>query len=346
MLGFRRIRPPASVSEAPLPPFSVESSTRPLLERRLVIVTGKGGTGKTTVAAALALAGARAGKRVLVAEVSADEQIPDLVAPGSPASGYRGRSLRPRLDSMQIDPFEALAEYLGLQIGVPGMVRRVLETAAFRQLMNAAPGWRELITLGKVWHLEQMREGDAERYDLIVVDAPATGHGVAFLSAPSVVVSAVRAGPLRRHSKAVEEMIEDPERTLLLPVALAEELPMRETAELVARARSEVGIAMDRVIVNAVAAPPFPAELAELDRHLAALPPELDLGALPPPRTLVACASFLRSRYELNRTYVREIGAATSLPVVELPYLVAGFENEASLETLSQALLAPPRVAS
>ncbi len=121
---------------------------------------------------------------------------------------------------------------------------------------------------------------------------------------------------------------------------------MRETAELVARARSEVGIAIDRVVVNAVAAPPFPLGHEELDRHLAALPPDLDLGALPSPRTLAACASFLRSRYELNRGYVREIGASTGLAVVELPYVVEGFGDEASLEALSQALLAPPRKTS
>ncbi len=311
-----------------------------------MIVTGKGGTGKTTVAAALAVAGARAGLRVLVAEMSSDEQIPGLIAPGSPASGYLGRSLRPQLTSMQVDPFEALTEYLGLQIGVPGMVRRVLETRAFRQLMNAAPGWRELITLGKVWHLEQMQTGGEARYDLIVVDAPATGHGVAFLSAPRVVVSAVRAGPLRRHSKLVEEMLEDPERTLLLPVALAEELPARETAELVAAVRADVGIAIDRVVVNAVAPPPFPPGHGDLDRQLAALPPDQDLGAMPEPRTLAACASFLRSRHELNRAYVREIGATVGLPVVELPYLTRGFEGIGSLEALSEALLASPREVS
>jgi len=343
VLGFSRSRPPASVSESPLTPFSVESPPRSLLERRLVIVTGKGGTGKTTVTAALAIAGARAGRRVLVAEMTPDEQIPGLVAPGSPASGYRGRSLRPRLASMHVDPFEALTEYLGLQIGSPGMVRRVLETRAFRQLMNAAPGWRELITLGKVWHLEQMQEAGAPRYDLIVVDAPATGHGVAFLNAPRVVVSAVRAGPLHRHSQLVEEMLEDPERTLLLPVALAEELPARETAELVARVRADVGIAIDRVVVNAVAPRPFPPGLEELDRHLAALPADLDLGLLPRPRTLAACASFLRSRHELNRGYVRQIGESTGLPIVELPYAMTGFEDPGALDALGESLLAPPQ---
>jgi anion-transporting ArsA/GET3 family ATPase len=320
-----------------------ESPPRTLLERRLVIVTGKGGTGKTAVAAALAVAAARAGLRVLVAEMSADEQIPGRIEPGSPDSGYAGRELRPGLTSMQIDPFEALAEYLGLQIGTPGVVRRVLRTQAFRQLMNAAPGWRELITLGKVWHLEQMQAGARPRYDLIVVDAPATGHGVAFLSVPRVVVSAVRAGPLRRHSKLVEEMIEDPERTLLLPVALAEELPARETAELVARVRSEVGVAVDRVVVNAVAPPPFPAGLEDLDRRLAELAPDADLGAIPSPRVLATCAGFLRSRFELNRHYVSRIGASTGLPVVELPLLAQAPDAPEALDALALALLAAPR---
>jgi len=316
---------------------------RPLLERRLVIVTGKGGTGKTAVAAALAVAAARAGLRVLVAEVAPDEQVPGRIEPGSPDSGYAGRELRPGLTSMQIDPFQALAEYLGLQIGTPGLVRRVLGAQAFRQLMNAAPGWRELITLGKVWHLEQMQVDSRPRYDLIVVDAPATGHGVAFLSVPRVVVSALRTGPLRRHSKLVEEMLEDPERTLLLPVALAEELPARETAELVTRVRSDVGIAVDRVVVNAVAPPPFPPGLEDLDLRLAALPPDLDLGSLPRPRTLAACAGFLRARHELNRGHVAQIGASTGLPVVELPYLAEGLEGPEAEGVLAEALLAPPR---
>lgn len=316
---------------------------RTLLERRLVIVTGKGGTGKTTVAAALAVAAARAGKRVLVAEMTPDEQIPGRIAPGSPEAGYAGRELRPGLRSMFVDPFEALAEYLGLQLRTPGLVRRVLETEAFRQLMNAAPGWRELITLGKVWHLEQMRDRSENRYDLIVVDAPATGHGVTFLNAPRVVVSALRTGPLRRHSQLVEQMLEDPDRTLLLPVALAEELPARETAELVARVRADVGIAIDRVIVNAVAPPPFPAGLEDLDRRLAALPGELDLGRLPRPRALAACAGFLRARHELNRSYVGKIAASTGLPVVELPYAATELEGEEPLAALAEALLAPPR---
>jgi anion-transporting ArsA/GET3 family ATPase len=310
-----------------------------LLDRRLVIVTGKGGTGKTSVAAALGLAAARTGRRVLLAEVGRDEALPRLLAPGEPAVGYAGRELQPGLHVMRIDPFEALTEYLGLQLGAAGLVSRVLRNRGFRQLMGASPGWRELITLGKLWHLEQMQEDARPRFDLIVVDAPATGHGVAFLSVPRVVVSTVRAGPLRRNARRVEEMLEDPERTLLLPVALAEELPARETEELVGRVRAEVGVAVDRVVVNGVVPPPFPAGMSNLDAMLERLPADLRCGALPSAGELTTCAAFLRARHELNRSYVREIGERTKLPAVPLPYLVEGVGGLPELETLADALL-------
>ncbi len=320
---------------------------RTLIEHRLVIVTGKGGTGKTTVAAALAVAAAQNGRRVLLVEVGRDEALPRLLDPGSPAVGYAGRTVMPGVTVMRIDPFEALAEYLGLQLHVRTLVDRVMRNRAFRQLMTASPGWRELITLGKVWHLEQMEESPGHSlYDLIVVDAPATGHGVSFLSAPRVVVSAVRAGPLRRHAQRVEELLEDPDRTLLLPVALAEELPTRETAQLIERVREEVGIAVDRVVVNGVVAPPFPAGLEDLDERLGDLPANTPLGALPPPATLAACAAFLRARHELNRRYVELIHELTDLPVVALPYLIEGIDGPESLRALADALIQRPEAAS
>jgi anion-transporting ArsA/GET3 family ATPase len=344
-----------------------------------VIVTGKGGTGKTTVVAALALAAAGAGRRVLVVETTRGEHLPRLIGAEGPPVGYAGRELRPGVRGMRIDPFEALAEYLGLQLKARPLVDLVVGNRGFRQLMGAAPGWRELITLGKVWHLEQMREGKRPKaarseaqpsggrtdgrpkaarseaqpsggrrsgqsvYDLIVVDAPATGHGVTFLDVPRVVVSAVRAGPLRRHAGYVEAMVADAERTLLLPVALAEELPARETAELVERLRDAIGIAVDRVVVNGVAGAPFPPGLEDLDERLARLPGDLDLRPLPAPRELVACARHLRSRHELNERYVGEIARLTGLPIVRLPYLIGGIDGPEDVAALCEPLLEPPR---
>jgi anion-transporting ArsA/GET3 family ATPase len=175
-----------------------------------------------------------------------------------------------------------------------------------------------------------------------VVDAPATGHGVAFLDVPRVVVSAVRAGPLRAHTQRVEDLLEDPDQTLVLPVALAEELPAREIAELTDRVRDEMGISIDRVVVNAVVRPPFPAELPDLDEALARLDGNLELGTLPPPRVLARCAHYLRSRHELNRRFTAEIQQTTGLPIVELPRLPEGIQGPDQISSLTRALLANP----
>jgi len=318
-----------------------------LLQRRLVIVSGKGGTGKTTVAATLGLAAARAGKRVLVAEMGRDEHLARLLRPGSGPVGYEGRELAPGLRVMRIDPFAALSEYLGLQLGGRALVDAAFRNRGFRQLMDASPGWRELITLGKVWHLEQATRPDGSPlYELIVVDAPATGHGVTFLDVPRVVVSAVRAGPLRRHSEWVAEMIRDQKRTLLLPVALAEELPVRETAEMVERVRDEIGIAVDRVVVNAVMDAPFPPDLEDLPRRLAELPEDEDLGRLPPPAQLAHCAAYLAARHTLNCEYRKTLGQLTGLPAVTLPYRPRGVRGPEDLAGLAGPLLAVPQVAA
>lgn len=311
-----------------------------LLARRLVIVTGKGGTGKTAVAASLAIGAAARGTRVLLAEVGRDEQGPHLIAPGTPEVGYAGRELRPGLHAMRIDPFAALADYLGLQLGGRRIARTIVANTGFRQLLSAAPGWRELITLGKLWHLEQQQDDTRPAVDLIVVDAPATGHGLTFLDVPRLVASAVRSGPLRRNAQEVEQLLGDPSRTLLLPVSLAEELPVRETCELVARLQSDLGIPVDRIVVNAVEPPPLAPEFASLAERLAVLPRAPD-GTLQP-TTLEACLAHRQSRHVLQQHYLRELGTATALPLVVLPHRPSGIAGPDDLDALAGPLLAEP----
>ena len=323
-------------------------ATTSLLDRRIVIVTGKGGTGKTTVSAALALAAADRGQRVLVVEVGPFEHIPALLG-GSPgghteAVGYAGRTLRPGLRAMRIDPYAAVAEYLGLQIGSPRLVELALRNRALKQFLSGAPGWRELITLGKIWHLERQRTPAGEpQHDLIVVDAPATGHGITFLDVPHVVRSAVRSGPLARNAGNVADLMRDPARTLVLPVSLAEELPTQETAELVVRIRKDLGMRIDRVVVNAVADPPPVARPRELRSALESLGTGLPFRTLPQPPSLVHALEHLTSRHALNQRYLREIEARTGLPTSPLPLIARGIEGLDALRRLAVPLLEDPQ---
>lgn len=311
---------------------------RPLFERRLIVVSGKGGTGKTTVAAALALEASRRGMRVGVIETGRHFQLGAVLGQPGPDPGYGGVELGDGLWAMRMEPYAALAEYLRLQLRIPGLVTRLLDQPAFHALLDAAPGWRELITLGKVWHLEQARDAKGNPvWDLLIVDAPATGHGLTFLDVPSVVVSAVRAGPLHRHVVEVEAMVRDPERTVLLPVTLPEELPVRETIELVTRAKDEIGIDVDRLVVNASLLGEELDDDPELASRIEALAHTSDL----PTEAIAHAVRQLGERTGLHREAERELTKALALPTVRLPALVEDATGPTALGRLAEPLERP-----
>lgn len=321
-------------------PPTVPTATLPsLLDFRVVVVTGKGGTGKTTVAASLAEAARREGRRVVLAETAPIEAVAAYFEPNPEPLGYAGRELRPGLRAIRIEPEAALAEYLGLQIGLRGLADRVLHTETFQQLLEAVPGWRELIILGKVWHLQQKTEKSGRpTYDLVVVDAPATGHGLTFLDVPRVVQGAIRAGPLSRHAGWVEEMIHDRSRTLLLPVTLPEALPVSETCELIERARRDIDIGVDRVVVNAMP----PEREKALTRTLHDLPRSLEFDALPALPVIEQMLDHAERREAMAFDERREVSQRCALPVVDLPFSPSAFESSDEWSAIVDAILRPP----
>ncbi len=209
-----------------------------LLDRRLIFVTGKGGVGKTTVAHALGRVAARHGRRVIVAE---------LTQPG--AGGIEEVELAPGLFTITIDPQAAMDEYLRVKAGVAGGA--LSHSRLFAALAMATPGLRELLGIGKIWELAQFerRTRGGEVYDLVVVDAPATGHGVAALRTPRVFAEAARVGPIARQAETIAATIADRAFTAIVAVSLAEEMPVRETLAL-ADTLAEDGLELDRVVLN------------------------------------------------------------------------------------------------
>lgn len=292
-----------------------------LEDRRIVFVTGKGGTGKTTVSAALAVGLAERGHRVLLAELGRDAQAPRMLNPRPPPVGSTPVAVAERIHAILIDPFVALEEYLRLQ-GIAGSwLARGLRQRGLHDLLVGTPGWRELITLGKLWY---MSGGDAEdapaerEFDRIVVDAPATGHGLTLLDVPRVVHAAVQSGPLARNASRVEALLLDPAQTLLLPVCWPETLPVRETVELVERLEGSVGIHVDRVVANGVATPspvdPWP-DLAPRIDSLEASP-----GIEPGPDIIAGCVRWATTRSAAHRAALELLDRRLGKPHVALPH--------------------------
>ncbi|MGI8440280.1 MAG: ArsA family ATPase, partial [Thermoleophilaceae bacterium] len=218
-----------------------------VLDKRLVFVTGKGGVGKSTVAAALGTAAAARGRRALVCEVAGVERMPGAL--GHAGVGYRETELKPNLWAISIDPERALEEYLRDQIGSSTLYNVLFENRIVSYLAAATPGLRELLTIGKIWELAQLeRRSPADApYDVVIVDAPATGHGLGLLRTPRTFRDVARVGPIRRQADLIHSFVTNPTRTGVVCVALPEEMPVNETLELRRSLAAEMGMELDAV---------------------------------------------------------------------------------------------------
>ena len=294
-----------------------------LLDRTMLYVTGKGGVGKTTVAAALGLVAARRGRRTIVCEVAEQDRVSRAFA----REGVRREQeveLAENLWAISIDPTAALQEWLGRQL--PGPALRIMSgSAAFGHFVAAAPGAKELITIAKVWELAQLERWErANRtYDLVVVDAPASGHGVAMLKAPRTFGEIARVGPIRRQAFRVRDMLGDPKRTGYVAVALPEEMPVNETLELGPRLVDAVGLGLDAVVVNGLYPERFSAKEAATLRAVAAESPA------PAAREAIRAALTEHERARAQRTHLRRLKRDVGAPVHTLPFL---FEAEVGLD--------------
>ena len=221
-----------------------------LLDRRLLFFTGKGGVGKSTVAAATALLASNIGKRVLLIEVDAKGDIPAQFE--QRPVGFEPREVHPGVLAMAMDTEASLQEYLKLNLRVPVLGRVGPLAKALDFVASAAPGVKEILTIGKIcWEVRESIEGRSD-IDLVVVDATATGHIAAQLGAPGAIRELVDVGPVRAQTQWLSELLEDPAITAVNIVTTPEEMPVAETIELVAKLRAEVPVPLGTVVVNRV----------------------------------------------------------------------------------------------
>jgi anion-transporting ArsA/GET3 family ATPase len=300
-----------------------------VLGKRLVVVAGKGGVGKTTVAAALGLAAARAGKRTMVCEVAQQERITQAFGKGP--AGFNETEVAENLHTFSINPDDAKQEWLKHQLHSGALAGLLGSSRIFQYLTAAAPGLAEIVTIGKVWELAQLnrRTPRAAPYDLVILDAPATGHGLALMRAPRTYASVAKVGPIHNHAKHIERFITDPATTAIVAVALPEEMPVNETIELEDRVREELGMELARVFVNGVLAERFSSKDAE------AIASVNGSGPSAAARAALATALAAHERTREQRSQVRRLKRGVDAPVATLPFLLTPELGPEDLETLS-----------
>ena len=296
----------------------------PLLTRRLLVFTGKGGVGKSTLSAATALLAARRGKRVLVCEVNAGDRIPALL--GVPPVGPSIGSLGENLWGVDVRPHEAMIEYGLMKLRYAALVNAVLENRLMRYFLKALPSLSEVVMLGKIlFHVREL-EGGRPRFDLVVLDAPATGHGLSLLRIPQVVMATVPPGPLQDDMRWMGELLADPAQTAINLVSLPEDMPVNETLELDRALRDVARLPRGVCFLNGV----WPDRLRP--EELAGLPG----GATW--RPMKATLESMQARADLGAEQARRLREGTSLKVVELPYLFAERFGRAEAQRLAGLL--------
>jgi anion-transporting ArsA/GET3 family ATPase len=307
-----------------------------LLGRRLLFTVGKGGVGRTTVTLALAFEAARRGRRVLAVELEGARGLGRALA--------EQREVQPpaaeleRISCLVIDGRRALEEYLGLIIPVRRLLKTIFSSSIYQYFVAAAPGLKELMTIGKIWYEAERREREGDGPDLVLVDAPATGHSLQYLRMPQAALETFPVGLVHREAERVLALLRDPAATAVVMVATAEDMPTNETIEI-SRGLDELGMSGSLLVVNQLhVAPATQQELASLRAGLAGGGFDEQTAELR--SAVLARAEDEASWAEINAANMRRMAESVPVPQVALPYLFGEEFGAAEVRVLARHLAA------
>jgi anion-transporting ArsA/GET3 family ATPase len=291
-----------------------------LTEQRLWVVSGKGGVGKSTISAALALASAKAGRRTLACEINVKERISVFLQ--RPEVGPHVTEIDPNLWLVNVQPQEAMREYALMVLKFQTIYKAVFENRVVRYFLRFVPSLQELVILGKIlFHLQERAPDGRYRWDRVVMDAPATGHALSFLSVPQVLLDTVPAGPMAREAEKMRDLLVDPSVTAPLLVSLPEEMPINETLELHHALSSQVRMKPVALVLNMFVPDRFQPGDADL------VPPSL--------RPIV---QYHQTREELSAFASDRLERELALPVVPVPRMYEPRVTRAMIERVGQRL--------
>lgn len=306
------------------------ASQHGLYERRLLIVAGKGGVGRTTVASALALSAAKSGKRVLLAQTTSKDRLPQLFGVNRAFSEVQ--AVDSNLWAVNMTPEASMREYGIMVLRSAFLYRQVFERDVVRAFLRAIPGLYDYSMLGKVWYHTTEQAGGRPRFDLVVLDGPATGHILTLLGIPKVILDTVPEGPLTGPARECQELLTDPLRTRTILTTLAEDLPVTETIEL-SRGLGKLNIAPGAVVVNRLYPPRFGSGINAI--ALDELKAAGDDAVLLP---VLKAARMQQKRAHLNEQYVEKLRNELPLRQLHLPYLFTSQVARKEIELLAERI--------
>lgn len=303
----------------------------PIFERRLILVLGKGGVGRSTISAAIASRCAAAGRNTLLFEANANDRFATFF--NAKTVDAEIRRIGENLHAVNTNPAAALEEYGLMVLKFRRVYNLVFENRFVKSFIRAVPGMEDYAVLGKAWYHTTEEKRGKPIWDTVVFDMPASGHARSMLRIPKAIIEAVPDSPLTRDARALLDLLHDKDRTALVLVALAEEMPTNEAIELAGSMSMELGHQVDRLVVNQLYPDRFPPGTPSrqiVDAVHESSSPEL--------RAVAQSAALTAARRDLNDRYLAQLVDKIDADRVELPFLFVESLGLAEIEKLAEML--------